>query len=50
MFKRTFDFTNETASHPPARKKRLFGGSTLATCDFSFKKKIELPAGENEAV
>jgi hypothetical protein len=27
MFKRTFDFTNETASNPPARKKRLFGCS-----------------------
>jgi hypothetical protein len=27
MFKRTFDFTNETASNQPARKKSLFGGS-----------------------
>jgi hypothetical protein len=46
MLKQTFDFTNETASHPPAQKKRPFAGSTLATCDLSFKKRSSYPPAE----
>jgi hypothetical protein len=42
------DFTNETASHPLARKKR--GGSTLASCNLPFKQKIEMPTGRKESI
>jgi hypothetical protein len=44
------DFTNETASNPPARKKRLFRGSmqfqrgsTLTSCDLYLQKRSSCP-------
>jgi hypothetical protein len=39
MFKRMFDFTNKTTSNPLAQKKRLFGGSKLASCDLPLQKR-----------
>jgi hypothetical protein len=54
MFKRTFDFTNETASNPPARKKASSAvqrGSTRFNAHYLrsfFTKKIELPADEKK--
>jgi hypothetical protein len=43
MFMHTFDSTNQIASNPPARKKRLFGGSTLDHRDLFFKETANCP-------
>jgi hypothetical protein len=38
MFKRTFDFTNETASHPPAQKSASSAVQHLLVVTFLYKK------------
>jgi hypothetical protein len=50
MFMHTFDFTNQIASNTLARKKRLFGGSTLDSCDLPLQKRTSCPPVKKSSI